>query len=1146
MTIKFVGLHAHSVAGSIFDAIGYPDAHMDFAFENGSDALALTDHGNMNGLAGQVLHAKKMQAAGKDFKPIFGVEAYFIPSIEEWREEYERAMADKKRARSAKKDAASGATVEDENDSKKVQGLLRRRRHLILLAQNQTGLNNLFKLVSESYKSENFYRYPRMDYNMLAEYGEGVIAASACLGGVYAGNYWENGIYDDDGNRIGVDREAALEAMRDTTRRMQEVFGDRWYGELQWNNIKEQHELNQLIIEVAKEFDMKLISTADSHYPNQTAWKDRELYKRLGWLGKGTPSWGEGGELPEGVEEIGYELYPKNGDQMWESYKNYSNSQGFEYDDDLVMSSITETHHIAHDRIESFFPDTTVRLPDFVVPPGTTATQALVNYALEGLRLKGLNGNKEYLARLKHELDVIDDRGFSKYFLTMKAIADEATKQMLAGPGRGSAAGSLVAYCLGITQVDPMKYNLLFSRFLRSDATDYPDIDYDVSDSMELKERLVEMWGQDCVAPISNWNTLQLRSLIKDISKLYGIPFTEVNNVTSVMMREATPEAKKKHGIKAGIYAPTWEEVMEYSTTLQTFLQKYPEVKARVEGLVGQVRSCSRHAGGVVIAEDLDHHMPLINSGGVRQSPWSEGQNVRHLEPMGFIKFDLLGLSTLKMMEGCIEHILRRHHGVEEPTFEDVLNYYNKHLHPDVIDFDDQAVYENIFHQGKWAGVFQFTEQGAQSFCTRVKPTNIIDVSAITSIFRPGPLSAGGDVDYVEAKNHPQYVSYLSDEAQEITEETFGFLIFQEQIALLAHKLGGLTLDEGNMLRKVLTKKGTGKNSVKAKLHAKFIKGCTAKSIDRDKAEDLWNKFEYFSGYGFNKSHAVSYSIISYQCAWLWNYYPSEWMAAFLDKEPETRKEKAINIAKKYGFKIAPLDINKSGTVWEISEDGETLIQPLTSIKGLGMAAIEQILDHRPFTNAEDLLFREGLSYSKFNKKALDALARGGALDEIMDDRFTGRKHFWSACVVERPKNLKKLLENIETYRPEGDFTEEEIIQFKTELTGVFPINLVIKAETVEKLQEKFIPPISEFDTDLEVCWFIPRKITPKKTKNGKLYWIVETIDSNNELTKIRCWGVKPEKDTIFLNRPYMAKLRYDEQWGFSTYAIGKTFRLLG
>jgi DNA polymerase-3 subunit alpha len=225
----------------------------------------------------------------------------------------------------------------------------------------------------------------------------------------------------------------------------------------------------------------------------------------------------------------------------------------------------------------------------------------------------------------------------------MKSIADVASTMMLAGPGRGSAAGSLVAYALGITQVDPIKYGLLFSRFLRSDATDYPDIDYDVSDSMALKEKLVEMWGADCVAPISNWNTLQLRSLIKDISKFYDVPFTEANTVTSVMMREATPEAKKKHGIKAGVYAPTWEEVMEFSPSLQTYLNKYPAVKAHVEGLVGQVRSCSRHAGGVVIAENLDQSMPLINSGGVRQAPWAEGQNVRHLEPMGFIKFDLLG-----------------------------------------------------------------------------------------------------------------------------------------------------------------------------------------------------------------------------------------------------------------------------------------------------------------------------------------------------------------------------------------------------------------------------------------------------------------------------------------------------------------------
>jgi len=1136
--IKFVGLHAHSVAGSIFDAIGYPQQHMDFAYENGSEALALTDHGNMNGLAYQVLHAKKMKEAGKNFKPIFGCEAYFTPSIAEWQEEYEKAKEDKKRAKSLKKEKTSGATVEDEGASKANQDILRRRRHLILLAQNQTGLTNLFKLVSESYKSENYYRYPRMDYRLLEKYSEGVIAASACLGGVYAGDYWENRDTPAD----------VTAAMNKTSQKMKEIFGDRWYAEIQWNNIPEQHELNQYVIETAKSNDIKLISTADSHYPNPTAWKDRELYKRLGWLGKGKPSWADegGSELPDAVEEIGYELYPKNGDQMWDSYRIYSEQSDHDYDDDLVMDSIEETYRIAFDRIEDFLPDNTVRLPSFVVPAGCTATQALVKFSLEGLKGRDLHKNQEYIDRLRHELNVIDDRGFSKYFLTMKAIADVATEKMLAGPGRGSAAGSLVAYVLGITQVDPIKHGLLFSRFLRSDATDYPDIDYDVSDSMELKESLVELWGKDCVAPISNWNTLQLKSLIKDISKLYGVPFTEVNTVTNIMLREATPEAKRRHGIKAGIYAPTWEEVIEFSSTLRNYLDKYPHIKTHVEGLVGQVRSCSRHAGGVVIAENLNESMPLINSGGVRQAPWSEGQNVRHLEPMGFIKFDLLGLSTLKMMEGCIEHILRRHHDVENPTFNQVRDYYNKNLHPDAMDLDNQEVYENVFHAGKWAGIFQFTEEGAQKFCKRTKPKNIIDLSAITSIYRPGPLSANVHEEYVEAQQHPHRISYLSDEVCELTQETFGFLIFQEQIALLAHRLGGLTLDEGNLLRKVLTKKGTGKGGIKEELHQKFIKGCATKKIAKIDAQNLWDKFEYFSGYGFNKSHAVSYSIISFQCAWLWNYYPVEWIAAFLDKEPESRKEKAINIARKYGFEIAPLDVNKSGVVWEISEDSKTLIQPLTSIKGFGHAAIKQVLDHRPFTSAEDLLFREEVVYGKLNKRCLDALCRAGALDNLMDDRFTGRKHFWSACVVERPKNLKKFMANIELYRPEGDFSETEIIQFKTDLTGVFPVNLVISTETIQDLQSKFIPPISEFDPDLHVCWFIPRKIVPRKTKNGKLYWIVEVIDSNNELTKIRCWGVKPEKDKIFLNRAYMARLKYDQNWGFSTYAIGKTFRLLG
>ncbi len=384
-SIPFVGLHAHSVAGSPFDGLGYPQEHMDYAYENGSRALALTDHGNMNGLAYQVLHANKMKKEGKDFKPIFGVEAYFLPSISDWREEYEKAKEDKKRKKELEKQG--GMAIENEGASKSsVNNILNRRRHLILLAQNQTGLSNIFSMVSKSYSENNFYRYPRMDYELLKQHSEGVIAASACLGGVYAGNYWEN---KEEGE------EAVLDAMRETTRNMVDIFGDRWYGELQWNNVPEQHQLNQYIIQMHKEFGIELISTADSHYPNKDAWKDRELYKRLGWLGRGKPEW-LNMELPVEVEEIGYELYPKNGDQMWESYKLYSDMLGVSYDDKLVKDSIVRTHDIAHSRIEKFTPDTTVRLPDFVVPAGKTATETLTALCLDGLRSLNKIKDKEY------------------------------------------------------------------------------------------------------------------------------------------------------------------------------------------------------------------------------------------------------------------------------------------------------------------------------------------------------------------------------------------------------------------------------------------------------------------------------------------------------------------------------------------------------------------------------------------------------------------------------------------------------------------------------------------------------------------------------------------------------------------------------
>jgi len=1137
-SLKFTNLHGHDTF-SIFDGMGFPDEHIDFAYSNGLDGMAFTNHGNMNSFSYAMMKSKKMKDEGKtDFKVIYGIEAYIHPSIPDWKKDKEKHKEDAKLAKQVDDDV--GLVVEDESETKKGKhGTLNQRSHLVLNAINQEGLNNLFKMVSDSYRGDNFYRFPRMDYDLLKRHSNGIIASSACIGGILGNDYWRN---RDNGDS------AVLGAMAKTVEKMMDIFGDRFYGELQWAMNPDQHKINQFIIQLSKQYGFQLITTCDAHYPSPDMWKDREIYKMLGWLGKNKDELSIG-NLPVSLDEMAYQLYPKNGDQLYEFYKLTSKKLGFAYDDQLIADSIERTSEILENRIENYTPDTTIKLPSFVVPEGETADDTLVKIAIENLKKNNLHKDSEYVARLKEELHTIKDRGFSKYFLTMKTIADKSKEKQLCGAGRGSGAGSLVSYLLNITEVDPIKYKLQFSRFIRKNAKDYPDIDFDVSDPMEIKEAMIKEFGENCVVPISNYNTLQIRSLIKDISKLYDINFQEVNEVTSKMLSEATPICKQLHGITAGVYNPTWDELKQHSPSLLGFLTKYPHVATHVENLQGQIRSISRHAGGVLFADNLNEKMPLINSGGVVQTPWTEGQTVRHLEPLGFIKFDVLGLASLRMIETCIEHILKRHHGVKEPTFKDIKKYYDNFLSPEKINLNDEKVYEHVFQEGNFCGTFQFTNHGARKFCMDAKPKNIVDIAAITSIYRPGPLSANVHNKYIEAKNDPSNIQYIHDLVREVTEETYGFIVFQEQLSLLAHKLGkDITLDEGNELRKVLTKKGTGKEAqVKEKLYGKFIEGCKEKSIAEVDAINLWKTMEFFSGYGFNLSHAVCYSILSYQCAYLFYHFPAEWLAAFLDKEPEERKEAAIATAKSFGFTVRNLDINKSGVKWEVDvNDAKTLIQPLSSIKGLGDTAIEQIMKYRPFKTAEDLLFHPEVTYSKLNKKALDSLTRSEALTSLVDKRFTGLKHFWSACVVDRPKTKKKLDENIEKYKPEGDFTLEEKIDNLTSLSGIYPINLVMDPQILKRLEEKYIPSIGENEQELgEVVWFIPRNIIEKKTKNGKLYWVLEVTDTTNKITNIKCWGVDPKKDKIWKNRPYLGKLQKDD-WGFSTRSIKYNFKLLG
>jgi DNA polymerase III subunit alpha len=1124
--IKFINLHAHSNA-SVFDGLGYPKEHIDFAIENGMNAMALTDHGNMGNFSYQVLYALELQKKGVDFKPIFGIEAYVHPSIEKWLELYENQPKKKK----LKEDGQNATVIEDEKRT--IKSDLNHRRHMILIAKNQTGLKNLFKMVSKSFERPNFYRFPRIDYKTLRENSEGILATSACIGGVYGAEFWK---HREEGS------EAVLRAMRDTTRTMMDIYGEAWYGELQWNAIPEQHEINQLVIQLHKEYGFKLVSAADVHYPTRDSWKDRELYKRLGWLKNK-----DGLEaIPDSIEEMKYELWPKNGDQMWESYKRYSEKAGVEYNDQMILESIERTHEIAFQEVEDFMPDTSVRLPSFVLKEGRTEDELLREAVFRRFKEFKFCNDEKYQTRINNELYIIADRKFSKYFLTMSAINEETRKLMLVGPGRGSGCGSLVAYVLGITEIDPIRWDTQFERFLRSDAVEMPDIDYDCESPMELKEHLIDLWGENTVVPISNWNTLQLRSLIKDISKYHDIDFMEVNKVTAVMEREATPEAKKKHDIKSGVYAPTYEEVKEFSPTLQKFLKKYTEVGRQVDALIGQKRSLSRHAGGVVIADNLNEHMPLIVSDGVKQAPWSEGQAVRHLEPLGFIKFDLLGLSTLKMIRYAISHCLKREQGIKKPTFEDVEGFYNEHLHTDNIDFDDREVYHDVFHNGKWAGIFQYTELGAQNLCSNVKPLSLIDLATITAIYRPGPLGFDVDKKYLRARERPKSVRYLNDIHKKITKDTFGFLIFQEQIAKLVHELGkNISLDEGNMLRKVLTKKGTGKEvKIKESIYDRFIEGCLEKDISKRDSDGLWDTIVSFSQYGFNYSHSLAYSVISFQCAWFMHYHPECWMAAYLQIESEKpdsaaskhKKEKAIAFAKSMGYEVKAPSVNHSSDTWEISSDGQTLFQPLTDVKGVGAAAYRDLIEYRPFNKIEDILFHSEMKSP--NKSVLDKLIRAGAMDELMDNRFNGLKHFWSVVAVEKPKTESTFLANLENpdFLEEGNFSTSERIAYISQLTNVFPIDMVLTPAVQRQLKTYGIPPIGDYDKDLMYCWFIPREIVVRKTAKGKMYWILKVIDSTFKMTQIKCWGIKEGRDKIILNKPYVVKkLDYSEQWGFST-----------
>ena len=1115
------------------------------------DAWSLTDHGHMNGFCHAYLHAEKMRKSGKNFKLIPGCEMYVHPDLKQW-----QIDLNKSKEKPAKDESLitpltavvdgndettdigtdeAALTIENEEESKsgKYNDPIKRRHHLVVLPKTSVGLQRLFHLVSRGYL-EGFYRFPRVDYAMLKEAAKGghLLVSTACLGGVLSYDVFSKvqRVKFEDLSHTLLDDDSILQAalleMGNTYDKLADAVGrDNVCLELQFNKLPAQHLVNRAILEFAKRNSLtdRLVVTCDSHYSRPENWKEREIYKKLGWLNYQNF---DPNMLPKSKDDLKCELYPKNAVQAWGSYIETTDGMSF-YDDEVIREAIERTHDIAHNEIGDIQPGKEMKLPSYVIPQGTTEDKALIEACKKGLVWRGLDDKPGYIERIKYELGIIRAKKFSRYFLTMKAIMDIAREHMLIGPGRGSAAGSLVAYVLGVTNLDPIEYDLSFERFLNPSRQGAPDIDSDISDRDRLIELLRENFGNNNVIPISNYNTFKLKSLIKDIARFYSIPFEEVNAALATVEDDVKKEVLKP-GVDKNLFTLTYEDAMKYSQSLRTFVENHPEVAEPIEILFKQNRSLGRHAGGVIVSEDIAERMPLILARGEPQTPWVEGMHYKHLEEFGWIKFDLLGLETLRIIERAIGLILQRREGVKNPTFQQIREWFDKHMDPKNIDLNDQKVYEYVYHEGRFAGVFQCTQPGAQRLFMKAKPRSIIDIATLTSIYRPGPLAANVDKIYIGAKNEPEKIDYQHPLIKKVLEPTYGCIIFQEQTMKLCSVVAGFPEAETDTMRRNIMKRSAAKKDTAIadarKAKEEFVSGAAKNGVPERVADELYEKILFFSGYGFNASHAVSYAIDSYYCAWLLTHYEEEWLCAYLESMSGTddKRAKAFAEVKAMGYKIVPIDINYATKSWTILE-GKRFMPSFLSCKGVGEAAIDEIMENRPYKSVEEMLWYPTgqWRHSKFNKRAMEGLVAIKAFDSLdctgTDKTFNNYKQMYE-ILINRTTEIKKWTKKNPTAGMEAfkaalietnelpDWDRRELVENSTKYLGSFNASILVPDYVMAKLEEKGVKPLDEIEKS-DVYWFIISSALPKKTKNGKPYLLINATGSGGKNKRIFCWG---------------------------------------
>ena len=1187
---SFTGLHGHSNF-SVYDGLGYPQDHIEFVLseKQGMDSWALTDHGNGNGLAHAHVGAQAAKKRGQKYRQLNGVEFYFVPDLDIWKQQHtahkeEQAAnkAAKKRVTLSSDDEQGGLVIEDENATKK--GLIgkpewKKYYHLIVIAKNRKGLENLFTLVKKSYR-DGFYRFPRIDFKLLKEHGEGLVVSTACVGGFAAGEIFRQ-FPDKSFMELGPDLitepsvlAPIMQRLENMTDRFVDAVGsENFFLELQFNKLGAQHLSNMCLLELAKKTGTPLIATADSHFPNSDAWEARELYKKLGWMGSNLAE-----ETLPTKEELKCLLYPKNAKQMWDEYgEGHAEFDFYKGTETIVKDAIERTHDIAWNLCEDVWIDTSVKLPKHVDKdhPERDEFQQLAAIVKKAIVAEGMADKPEYVARVKEELSDIKFLGHASYFLTMTEIFKVAENRTLMGPGRGSGAGSLVNYLLGITHVDPIPYDLLWARFLGRHRVSWPDIDTDAGDRDELINAAKELYGEEAVVPVSNFNTLKLKSLVKDIGKFYGVPFMEVNDVTNNIQDEVFAKAHDQNQ-ERGVFVLKHEDSMKHSDKYRTFMEKYPDVEKHVATLFQQNKSIGRHAGGVIIGDpkEMSKQMPVIGVRGEMQTPWAEGMNFRHLEDNGILKFDFLGLSLLKNTENCIRRILRKQSG-EEPTFLDIKAYFDEHLNCRTNLQDDQEVWKHVYHEGRFVGVFQFTASGAQQFCLQAKPTTLVELAALTAIYRPGPLKANVHKKYVKVRNKVaagEPIVFDHPSIEKVLKDTYGFIVFQEQFMMLAQEMAGFSPGESDKLRKTLVKisvdSAGGKVGEREIARKKFVEGArNLHDIDEKISNKLWSEIEAFASYGFNKSHAVAYAIDSYYAAWLHTHHEPMWLATLLqtNNDNPAKLEKTIGEIKALGYKFAPADINYSGNEWEYSEEILSFVPPLSSVKGVGKTAMLEIMEARPFTDLNNLLFDlEGKwKHSKMNKTAFTSLCKIEAFNSITEMQDgTIKNHNQLLHIITDDKNyetlkkgefgltktqLKRLLKNdefpepllpelIEKYKNVFDWNRSEKILFFHDITKTVSNALLFPEAMMKRIEDKQVQSIFDIAPgETDVGWCCITEVVERTTKNNKKFFRLKAIDADNNQSWIRVWGKfnqAPEPFTI-----WVSEIKHDAAWGMSTTA---------